>query len=89
MDGLAGKGDDHLDLRDLLSNAREDNLDNYLTINKNGDNAELHIHLDGNPGGGASKIIVLENVYSSHSDSGINDTEAVDELIKQHIILNS
>ena len=89
MDGLAGKGDDHLDLRDLLSNAREDNLDNYMTINKNGDDAELHIHLDGNPGGGASKIIVLENVYSSHSDSGINDTAAVDELIKQHIILNS
>ena len=89
MGNLAGKGDDHLDLRDLISNADKDNLDHYLSITKSGDSAELHIHTDGNPNSAPTQVIVLENVYATHSDNGNNDTSAVDELIKQHIILNS
>ena len=89
MNNLAGKGDDHLDLRDLLGSATENTLDNFLDIKQNGTSAELHIHADGNPNGAVTQVIVLENVYQSHSDGGHNDTSAVDELIKQHIILNS
>ncbi len=89
MDNLAGKGDDHIDLRDLLGNATEDTLGRYLTIEQDGASAKLHIHADGNPDNAASQIIVLENVYSTHNTGNDNNTAAVDELIKQHLILNS
>ena len=56
---------------------------------KNGDNAELHIHTDGNTANAAGQVIVLENVYATHNTGQIDNTAAVDELIKQHIILNS
>lgn len=85
-------GDDHLDLRDLISDAKADTLDNYLTIEHNGANAELHISTTA--GGPVTQTIVLENVYTSHgvdltSPTVDQDTSHVDELIKQHIILNS
>ena len=87
MNNLAGKGDDQIDLRDLLSGATEDTLDNYLAISRVGDNAELHIYADGNPNGAATQVIVLENVYATHS--GVDNDMDMNELIKQHVILNS
>ena len=88
MDNLAGKGDDRIDLRDLLTDATEETLDKYLSISRVGNNAELHIRPDGTPGGEAEQVIVLENVYASHNTGAANNQVAVDELIKQHIILN-
>ena len=90
MGGLAGNGDDHLDLSDLITLDSGKTLDNYLTITQTPDgSAKLEIHTDGNIDNAADHVIVLDNVYASHSDGGANDTAAVDELIKQHIILNS
>ena len=89
MDNLAGKGDDRIDLRDLLTDATEETLDKYLSISRVGNNAELHIRPDGTPGGEAEQVIVLENVYASHNTGAANNQVAVDELIKQHIILNA
>ena len=89
MNDMANSGNDQLDLRDLISDARHDTLDDYLSIVKNGDNAELHIHTDGNTANAAGQVIVLENVYATHNTGQIDNTAAVDELIKQHIILNS
>jgi Ca2+-binding RTX toxin-like protein len=89
MNNLAGWGNDQLDLRDLISSADRESLDDYMTIKQEGDNAVLEIRTDGNPSSGATQVIVLENVYSSHSDGGSNDADAVNELIKQAIILNS
>ena len=85
-------GNDLLDLRDLISDARESTLDNYLSITHDGDNAVLKI--SNVPGGDATQEIVLQNVYSNHgvdhtSGTVDQDMSAVDELIKQHIILNS
>ena len=87
-------GDDHLDLRDLISGARDNTLDNYLSITQNGANAELHIHTDGDPSSAPTQTIVLADVYTNHGvdfNSGTvnQDIEHVNELIKQHIILNS
>lgn len=87
MNNLAGKGNDQIDLRDLLGEATENTLDNYLSITRVGDHAELHIYADGNPNGTASQVIVLEDVYATHG-SGDNSAD-VNELIKQHVILNS
>ena len=89
MNDLTPNGNDRLDLRDLISSANAKNLDDYLSIVREGDNAELHIRTDGDPTSDASQIIVLENVYATHNTGTVNNTEAVDELIKQHIILNS
>ena len=82
-------GNDMLDLRDLISGAREDTLDDYLKIEHNGDDAVLHISTT--PNGNATQTIVLEGVYSNHGlDSNVQaDNDHMDELIKQHILVNS
>ena len=77
-------------MSDLITLDSGKTLDNYLTITQTPDgSAKLEIHTDGNIDNAADHVIVLDNVYASHSDGGANDTAAVDELIKQHIILNS
>ena len=87
MNNLAGKGDDQIDLRELISEATDETLDNYLLISRVGDSAELRIYADGNPNGAATQVIVLEDVYATHG--GADNNMDVNELIKQHVILNS
>ena len=82
-----GSGNDMLDLRDLITVGSNESLDDYMNFKQDGDNAVLEVK---NAAGGAGEVvqtIVLENVYSSHSID-TNDQDSMNELIKQHIMVN-
>ncbi len=84
----AGSGNnDLLDFRSLLNDASHDNLGQFLSIEQDGNNAKLTVKTDPGNEHSYTQTIVLENVY----ENGANEIQidATNELIKQHIILNS
>ena len=82
-----GQGNAMLDLRDLITLGSSESLDDYMNFKQDGDNVVLEVK---NAAGGAGEVvqtIVLENAYSSHSID-TNDQDTMNELIKQHIMVN-
>ena len=85
LDG--GHGNDMLDLRDLITLDSSESLDDYMNFRQDGDNAVLEVKNAAGSAGEVVQTIVLENVYSSHNID-TTDQDTMNELIKQHIMVN-
>ncbi len=84
-------GNDMLDLRDLITVGIGENLSDYLNVREDSGNAVLEIKDAAGAAGNVVQTIVLDGVYNAHGMDSANttDQDTMNELIKQHILVNS